>query len=241
MGVCDTCARNIVPGTAMPAHRARRTSLALAVIAALAGSGVTAASATGLDILNPATDEELGPVTFQGLIVSPDVSYDTLDLGDAGAQLLEDPDGFRAGAELGYDWQRGNLMFGIVGDATYSWIDGGGDNAGEGIFSSDLNYMGTLRGRLGVAFDRLLIYGTGGYAFGELEVTNDVAGISDKNALSGWAAGGGIEYVWNKSITLRGEYIRLDYGSESYTSLPAGSQDLSAGMNMFNFGLVTRY
>ena len=43
MGVCDTCARNIVPGTAMPAHRARRTSLALAVIAALAGSGVTAA------------------------------------------------------------------------------------------------------------------------------------------------------------------------------------------------------
>lgn len=225
----------------MPAHRARQTRLALAVLAALAGPGVTAASATGLDILNPATDEELGPVTFQGLIASPDVSYDTLDLGDAGGQLLEDPDGFRAGAEVGYDWQRGNLMFGIVGDASYSWIDGGGDNAGAGIFSSDLNYMGTLRGRLGAAFDRLLVYGTGGYAFGELEVSNDVLGLSDKNDLSGWAAGGGIEYVWNKSITLRGEYLRLDYGTETYTSLPAGSQDLSAGMSMFNFGLVTRY
>ena len=132
-------------------------------------------------------------------------------------------------------------MFGIVGNATYSWIEGGGDNAGEGIFSSDLNYMGTVRGRLGAAFDRLLIYGTGGYAFGELEVSNDALGISDKNALSGWAAGGGLEYVWNRSITLRGEYVRIDYGSETYTSLPAGSQDLSAGMNVFNFGLVTRY
>lgn len=225
----------------MAARFARQIGLAGAVFAAALAAGPTMVGATGLDVLNPASDEELGAVSWQGLIVSPDLSYDTLDLGDAGAELLEDPDGFRAGAEVGYDWQRGNLLFGIVGGATYSWIDGGGENAGAGILSSELNYLGTVRGRLGAAFDRLLVYGTGGYAFGELEVFNNAAGISDTNALSGWAAGGGLEYVWNQSITLRGEYIRLDFGSETYTSLPAGSQDLSAGMDVINFGLVTRY
>jgi outer membrane immunogenic protein len=218
------------------ARRALTGASALALIAL----GAASASASGLD-LAPATDAELGEISWQGAIISPDFSYDTLDLGGAGAAFLEDPEGFRAGGEVGYDWQRGSFLFGVVGDATYSWIEGDGRGAGIGQFASDLNYMGTLRGRLGVAFGRVMLYGTGGWAFGKLEVTDQLAGVSDSNALSGWAAGGGLEYVWNQSITLRAEYIHLDYGTETYTSLPAGAQDVSAEMGVINLGLVTRY
>lgn len=209
--------------------------------AALIALGSASAAATGLDLLTPATDAELGEVSRQGAIIDPDLSYDSMDLGGAGAAFLEDPDGFRAGGEVGYDWQRGTFLFGVVGDASYSWIEGDGRGAGIGQFESQLNYMGTARARLGAAFGRTLIYGTGGWAFGKLEVTDRLAGVSDANKLSGWAAGGGVEYVWNSSITLRGEYLHLDYGTDSYSSLPAGLQDMSAEMNIFNFGLVTRY
>ncbi|MEZ5924676.1 MAG: outer membrane beta-barrel protein [Hyphomicrobiaceae bacterium] len=216
---------------------ARHLGLAIAATAILFGG---TASATGFE-LAPASDAELGEISWQGAIISPDVSYDTLDLDGAGASLLEDPEGFRAGGEIGYDWQRGNFVLGVVGNATYAWIEGDGRGAGTGRFTSDMNYMGTLRGRLGAAFGRVMVYGTGGWAFGELEIADQIAGVSDSTFLSGWAAGGGLEYVWNSSITLRGEYIHLDYGTETYSSLPAGLQDVSAGSDLLGIGLVTRY
>ncbi len=198
------------------------------------------AAAQGFD-LAPASDAELGEVSWQGAILSPDFGYETLDLGGTGSALLEDPEGFRVGGEVGYDWQRGTFVFGVVGNASYAWIDGDGRGAGIGQFESEMNYVGTLRGRLGLAFNRFMLYGTGGWAFGDLEVTDNLAAVSDENFLSGYAAGGGLEYVWNSSITLRAEYLHLDYGSETYISLPAGSQELDAQMGMINFGLVTRY
>lgn len=198
------------------------------------------AAAQGFN-LAPASDAELGEVSWQGAILSPDFGYETLDLGGAGAAFLEDPEGFRVGAEAGYDWQRGMFVFGAVGTASYSWIEGDGRGAGIGQFESEMNFQGTLRGRLGLAFNRFMVYGTGGWAFGDLEVTDNLALVSDDQFLSGYAVGGGLEYVWNSSITLRAEYLHLDYGSETYSSLPAGSQELDAEMGMLNFGLVTRY
>ena len=198
------------------------------------------AVAQGFD-LAPASDAELGEVSWQGAILSPDFGYETLELGGTGAALLEDPEGFRVGGEVGYDWQRGTIVFGMVGNASYAWIEGDGRGAGIGQFATEMNYVGTLRGRLGLAFNRFMLYGTGGWAFGNLEVTDNLALASDEKFLSGYAAGGGLEYVWNSSITLRAEYIHIDYGSESYSSLPTGAQDLDAQMGMINFGLVTRY
>lgn len=226
----------------MPLRLGRPIRFAGAIAAALlaAGTTVAPAAAQGFD-LAPASDEALGAVSWQGVILSPDLGYETLELGGNGSALLEDPEGFRLGGEAGYDWQRGMFVLGAVGNASYAWIEGDGRGAGIGRFSSDMSFMGTLRGRLGLAFDRFMLYGTGGWAFGDLEVTDNLAGLSDDKFLSGWAGGGGLEYVWNSSITLRGEYIHIDYGSETYSSLPAGAQDLDAEMGVINFGLVTRY
>jgi outer membrane immunogenic protein len=183
----------------------------------------------------PATDHELGTITRTGLILSPDFEFsDEVNLGGSGAALLEDTEGFSIGAKLGYDQQVGDVVLGVMTDAFYSFADGGG--AG---FESELNYYGTVRGRLGYALGRFMIYGTAGFAYGELEVKSAVA--SDSQVLTGWVYGGGLEYVWNEDITLHAGYRRIDFGYETFTVLPVGQDRLSPEMDVFDFGLVRRY
>ncbi|WP_443189772.1 outer membrane protein, partial [Methylobacterium sp. Leaf94] len=93
---------------------------------------------------------------------------------------------------------------------------------------SGLDYFGTVRGRLGYAFDRTLVYGTGGFAYGsgggrDFGLTNR----SRDDFQTGWAAGGGIEYALptdsflnffrSSAVTLKieGLYVNLDQGNRN--------------------------
>ena len=61
------------------------------------------------------------------------------------------------------------------------------DNGRGGApYKSELNYYGTVRGKLGYSFGRLMAYGTAGYAYGELEVKNTGTGASASEMLGGW-------------------------------------------------------
>lgn len=216
----------------------RRWVGAAAAIAVSCLAAVPASAGSIIPNLWPSADAELGPITWSGYILSPDINFtDELDLSGPGSAFLADPDGISIGAKAGYDHQVGNLVIGIVGDGYYSFADGGGA-AG---FESELNYYGTIRGRLGVAAGRFMLYGTGGWAFGELEVTDNLAGLSDSQTLSGWVAGGGIEYVWNNDINVHFGYRRIDFGTDTYSSLPGGAQQLDAEMDVFDFGFVRRF
>jgi len=204
-------------------------------------SGVVPASADDwfrIPDLSYASDAELGPINRTGFILSPDISFsDELKLGGSGGALLSDPDGFAIGGKAGYDYQVGGVLVGVITDAFYSWADGGG----AGGLESELNYYGTVRGRLGISLGRFLPYATAGYAYGGLKVTDTINGISDSKTLSGWTYGGGLEFVWNKDITLHGGYRRIDFDDETFSSLPAGSNTLSPEMDVFDFGFVRRF
>ena len=139
-----------------------------------------------------------------------------------GGALLEDPEGWAIGGKLGYDQQIGNVVVGVITDAFYSFADGGGRGAGVGRFESDLNYYGTVRGRLGYSFGRLMAYGTAGYAYGGLEVTDTRTGAAASEGLSGWTYGGGLEYFWNRDINLHAGYRRIDFDDQTFASLPPG-------------------
>lgn len=122
-------------------------------------------------------------------------------------------DGYAIGAQLGYNYQLvSGMTFGVETDLTFSGIDGAG--AG-GIFTAD--YIGTLRGRLGYAFDRVLIYGTAGlaYAGGDLQV----AGLSNDRTHYGYAIGFGIEGMITNNLSARLEYIYTDFGTRTYQSV----------------------
>jgi outer membrane immunogenic protein len=195
-----------------------------------------------LPSLSYASDDEVAGIARTGFILSPDWSIsDEVNLGGTGGALLEDPEGWAIGGKLGYDQQLGHVVVGVITDAFYSFADGGGRGAGFGRFESDLNYYGTVRGRLGYSFGRLMAYGTAGYAYGGLEVKDVTTGAKSEEGLSGWTYGGGLEYFWNRDINLHVGYRRIDFDDQSFGVLPVGQNTLSPEMDIIDFGLTTRF
>ncbi|MCW5695400.1 MAG: porin family protein [Bauldia sp.] len=121
--------------------------------------------------------------------------------GAFGAPIGSAPTGFVAGGFVGYNVQAGNVVYGAEMDAAWS---GRSDGAGN-----DVNWTSSFRGRIGYAFGRVLVYGTGGLA---------VAGVSTAPGPStsteiGWTAGGGAEFAITDSLFARAEYLYSSYGA----------------------------
>jgi len=114
--------------------------------------------------------------------------------------------GFVGGAQAGYNYQIGSFVVGLEGDIQYA--DFGHKNVfvpGIGfVGNTSSDWFGTVRARAGVAFDRALVYATGGFAF------------ADGN--NGWTVGGGIEYAFtnNLSAKVEGLYVNLNNDSKHY-------------------------
>ena len=124
--------------------------------------------------------------------------FDAVDLADE-----DDDGGFVGGAQVGYNYQIGSFVVGLEGDIQYAdfGADGTFDFDGDGVFDDDFDssdWFGTVRARAGVAFDRALIYATGGFAFAD--------------DATGWTVGGGVEYAFtnNLSAKIEGLYVNLD-------------------------------
>jgi outer membrane immunogenic protein len=133
---------------------------------------------------------------------------------------ISDGDGILGGAQAGFNFQTGSFVFGVEGDVsgadisrTYSFDDGGGNDFD---LESSLDWLVTIRGRLGFAFDNFLIYGTGGYARAGSETTlvGTVGGAAvsqtSDDDFDGWAAGGGIEYGFSENLSARAEYLYVE-------------------------------
>ena len=118
------------------------------------------------------------------------------------------------GGTLGYNYQMGQVVFGLEGDMDWSNIRGSG-TCGGGLSCSVRNdWLGTARGRLGYAFDRFMPYVTGGAAFGNIKTSVDTLGSSNQTK-AGWALGGGIEAAIAGPWTAKVEYLHVDLGRGS--------------------------
>ena len=121
-----------------------------------------------------------------------------------------DVNGGMVGGTLGYNWQAGQMVYGLETDIDWSNILG---SAACGAFSCETrnNYLGTARGRIGYAADRWLPYITGGLAYGDVEAR--VPGIgSASDTRVGWTVGGGLEYALAQNWTVKAEYLYVDLG-----------------------------
>ncbi|SFV10867.1 outer membrane immunogenic protein, partial [Methylobacterium sp. 174MFSha1.1] len=153
-------------------------------------------------------------------------------------------DGFVGGGQIGYNYQftpGSGVVVGIEADAQYvdfgrdrnryafATAPGGSVAPGTLVFNpngiSGLDFFGTVRGRLGYAWDRTLVYATGGFAYGsgggrDFGLTNS----SRDDFQTGWVVGGGVEYALptdsffnffrSSAVTLKveGLYVNLDQG-----------------------------
>lgn len=144
------------------------------------------------------------------------------------------------GPEVGYNLQYGMVVFGVEGDinwgsaSTTSFFPSlaplflvPGNDLTEGV---DLNWLATVRGRVGLAWNQFLIYGTGGYAAGGVrffDSSHYAAGVTEtadvSKTMSGWVAGGGVEWAFAGNWSVKGEYLHADLGSATTFSslLPA--------------------
>ena len=132
---------------------------------------------------------------------------------------------------MGYNWQNGNLVFGLEADA--AWADVGatvGILPGLVSVNDTIRSMGTVRGRLGYAFDQVLLYGTGGYAWADNRITATALGvsISDSQFHSGWTVGAGVEVMFAPKWSVKAEYLYRSFQSETY-NFPGIATNVASG------------
>jgi outer membrane immunogenic protein len=143
------------------------------------------------------------------------------DAGDPSPKW--DINGWIAGGTIGYNWQFGNAwVAGLEADASWSEIEGShGSFPGWGCASAcvtNVEWFGTVRGRIGPTVDRLFAYATGGLAFGEVKsgILPCGATFCGSETRVGWTAGAGIEYAIAPKWSAKIEYLYVDLGKFSY-------------------------
>lgn len=155
-----------------------------------------------------------------------------------GQTFKDSEGGVTVGAYAGYNWQCGKLLFGVETDINYlssspTALDIEVFPVGTEITSleSSVDWFGTLRGRFGFVVQRqLLLYATGGLAYGRLthKLTDDcpacsgnITGFpvsqSNSTTTTGWTLGGGAELLQGANWVVRAEALYVDFGSKSHS------------------------
>ncbi len=125
------------------------------------------------------------------------------------------PSGVAGGAHIGYNYQVAQFVFGIEGDVNGTSYSGSATTFfGPATISTKIPVDGSVRGRIGYAWDRTLFYATGGAAFADIK--DSFVGPAGVASLSrtrvGWTVGGGVEYAITNNWSVRAEYRYTDYG-----------------------------
>jgi outer membrane immunogenic protein len=130
--------------------------------------------------------------------------------------------GFLAGGTLGANYQTGPYLVGFEGDIDWSNVQGNtsaatcaalGAPAGT-TCQTKSTWLGTARARVGYAFDRLLVFGSGGAAFGGLQpVLNPGGVVFSPTPQLGWTAGAGVEYAFTDAVSAKVEYLFVNLGT----------------------------
>lgn len=224
-----------------------RIALAGIVAATLAGATAQAADLGGPQPYRGARDAPYAPpVSWSGFYIGVHGGYgfSDADWDFFGASLSNPGSGSVLGGQIGYNFQSGRVVYGIEGDLSSSWMSGT-DGCGVGLTCRhDLNWMGSVRGRLGLAVNdnRTLLYGTGGVAWADAKFSSNFGGDYSVTQ-QGWVAGLGIEHMLSPNLTMRVEYLNYSFGG---ITAPAGVLDTAAtnldlSSQVIRFGLNLKF
>jgi len=121
--------------------------------------------------------------------------------------------GFLAGGTIGGDYQFNQFVLGIEADGDWTNLSGSlaPSTCGGFTCTTQSDWLATVRGRAGFAWDRILFYGTAGGAFGNLQAGS--TGSFDTSTQIGWTAGAGIEAAIAPNWTAKVEYLYVNLGN----------------------------
>ncbi|WP_424630666.1 outer membrane protein [Bradyrhizobium sp. SYSU BS000235] len=123
--------------------------------------------------------------------------------------------GFIGGAQIGYNWQSGQFLYGLEADIQGADVK---SNLSLGVgapgdVGTTLDYFGTVRGRIGVMpWERSVVYATGGLAYGQT-TTSFLLPLGEKTKV-GWTVGAGFEYMIAQNWSFKTEYMYVDLGKD---------------------------
>jgi outer membrane immunogenic protein len=177
------------------------------------------------------------------------VNVNNVAIGARPGRVRLDRDGFIGGGQMGYNWQVSpNWVFGLEADISY--VDVRRDVTVVGIsaagaplnntFRTRMEYLGTVRGRIGYAWDRTLLYATGGLAYAEIENSVNFFGPAgqlqftgnDRRTEAGYTVGAGIEHAFAPNWTVKAEYLFYDLRDHTVNvAVIPGSGGLGTGYN----------
>lgn len=137
------------------------------------------------------------------------------------------------GGQLGYNLQLGGLVTGVEADISMNGLGKGAKRTGG--TSADMRYVSTLKARAGVAFDRVLVYGLGGVAYGSLKASDGL--VSKEKSKVGYVVGAGAEYGITDNLSAKLEYNYVSLGKQNFqfangrTRVGVNEHLVKAGLN----------
>lgn len=182
----------------------------------------------------PVIEEVSGIYDWNGFYVGAMTGYGWTesDVDDGSFSRSPGLDGWALGAYSGYNYQTGPWVLGVEGDVRHDWNEQNFDLGGVPM-ELQTNWGGSVRARVGYAIDRTLIYGTGGYAFTNAELTDRATGESDDKTFNGWTIGAGFEHAFTDNFIGRAEYRYTDYGDKDLMGV---NTDLKSNAVMLGVG-----
>mgnify|MGYP000202485875 FL=1 len=226
--------------------------------------------------------------SWSGIYIGAHAGYATgdvdLDLSHTtGALIYNDPfdpsqrqidlsDGWLGGFQVGANQQMGGLVFGVEADASWTDLDGSGvfttitggpctpNSCTQWTVATEIEALGTIRGRVGMTAGDAFFYGTAGLAWAMVDANQKTdhngpafatpgAVVSGDTQHIGYAVGGGAEVQLAEGWSLKGEYIYVDLGDASYeltgTTTPGGStpwaESFSQSIELHSFRVGLNY
>jgi outer membrane immunogenic protein len=231
------------------------------------------ASAAALTLAAPAFAQpaDSGPFTWTGPYVGINAGYgggdfnypfsgttDPAGTNPVAGRLRQQSSGGLGGGQIGYNVQGpAGLVLGLETDIDAADIRGRSNfysSDGSGAFTSGdvdskINYLGTVRGRVGAPLfnGRFLPYVTGGFAYGGVR---NSAGFncsgcsgggfaSDTHTQTGWTVGAGTEYALDRHLSFRVEYLYADLGSRNLSG-DVGGAFAAPGASLYNASVLEK-
>jgi outer membrane immunogenic protein len=145
-----------------------------------------------------------------------------------------DASGLIGGGHVGYNFQAQR----IVGGAEVDFLTSRMRSGTVLSMSFRQTYLSSARVKAGYVFGDLLAYGTVGYAYSTASY-RDFSGASDKT-IKGAAYGGGVEYAMTRNFSIRAEYIRYDFGTQTYVT-PVSTLPISTNTNLLRAGASVHF
>ena len=218
----------------------KTSTLSLMAAALLASAAANAADLTHYRSAAPAPPP-LPPFSWTGFYIGAQAGYSwgkdktteylTASGAFTGLSFKFNPDGAVGGIHAGGNFQYGAIVAGLEADLEAAGTRGGFTNTPAppfnpgGVGRMRVDAQGSLRGRLGFAIDRVMIYGTGGLALANIKYTftNPTTGVSESTTRgsSGYTIGSGVAYAITDNLIGSLEYRYTDFGTFRYTSTSA--------------------